>query len=46
MSTISHAYPGPDDIHVFRLDNGLRLHVRPNPAAPVAVMEAMRGRGW
>ncbi|MEZ4612120.1 MAG: hypothetical protein R2838_18050 [Caldilineaceae bacterium] len=32
MSTISHAYPGPDDIHVF-LGQQARLYVQPNPAA-------------
>ena len=45
MSNISHAYPGPDDIHVFRFDNGLRLYVRQNPAAPVAVMEGHLATG-
>jgi zinc protease len=35
------SWPGPDDTLRTTLDNGLTLLVRPNPAAPVVVLEAM-----
>lgn len=41
----SHAFPGPDDIRDIRLSNGIRVLVRRNPSAPVAVLDGYLATG-
>lgn len=39
MTASTSAFPGPDDVHRERLENGFTVLIRENPSAPVALLE-------